>query len=127
MDAACALAMVARELYSNVRVFSFSNKLVEIPPRHGFALRDAIVRSQQHGGTYLGNAVDSLYKLSPERLIVITDEQSHDNVTPPRDCNGYMINVGVYKNGVGYGKWTHIDGFSESVLNYINAYEGLDK
>ena len=25
--------------------------------------------------------------------------------------------------GVGYGKWTHIDGWSESVLEYIRALE----
>ena len=28
-----------------------------------------------------------------------------------------------YKNGVGYGKWTHIDGWSEAVIEYIRALE----
>ena len=28
-----------------------------------------------------------------------------------------------YKNGVGYGKWTHIDGWSDSVIEYIRAAE----
>jgi len=27
-----------------------------------------------------------------------------------------MINVGSYKNGIGYDKWTHIYGFLESVV-----------
>ena len=36
-----------------------------------------------------------------------------------------MINVGSYKNGVGYGNWTHIDGFSEAVIRYIREYEGI--
>lgn len=36
---------------------------------------------------------------------------------------GYVINVASYKNGVGYGKWTHIDGWSESVIEYIRAAE----
>ena len=36
---------------------------------------------------------------------------------------GYMINVASYRNGVGYGKWTHIDGFSESIIDYIREYE----
>ena len=36
---------------------------------------------------------------------------------------GYVINVASYKNGVGYGKWTHIDGWSESVIEYIRALE----
>jgi hypothetical protein len=34
-----------------------------------------------------------------------------------------MINVASYKNGVGYGKWTHIDGWSESVIEYIRTLE----
>ena len=34
-----------------------------------------------------------------------------------------MINVASYKNGVGYGKWTHIDGWSDAVIEYIRALE----
>ncbi len=34
-----------------------------------------------------------------------------------------MINVASNRNGVGYGKWVHFDGFSEHVLRYIAAYE----
>jgi hypothetical protein len=33
------------------------------------------------------------------------------------------INVASYKHGVGYGKWTHIDGWSESVIEYIRTLE----
>ena len=36
---------------------------------------------------------------------------------------GFVINVASYKNGVGYGKWTHIDGWSESAIEYIRALE----
>jgi hypothetical protein len=57
-----------------------------------------------------------------DRLIVITDEQAHDTVPAPK-AKGYVINVASYKNGVGYGKWTHIDGWSESVIEYIRALE----
>ena len=97
--------------------------MVEVPARRGFALRDAIGASQPHNGTYLGNAVEWLNKSERyDRLIVITDEQAHDNVPRPKG-KGYVINVASYKNGVGYGKWTHIDGWSESVLEYIRALE----
>jgi 60 kDa SS-A/Ro ribonucleoprotein len=34
-----------------------------------------------------------------------------------------VINVASYRNGVGYGPWTHIDGWSESVLEYIRELE----
>jgi 60 kDa SS-A/Ro ribonucleoprotein len=92
-----------------------------IPARRGFALRDAIDASQAHSGTYLGKALDGISE-SYERVIVITDEQAHDSVPGPRG-KGYMINVASYKNGVGYGRWTHIDGWSESVVEYIRELE----
>lgn len=146
MDAACGVAMLAREICDRVDVFAFSDKLVQVPARRGFALRDAIVNSQQHSGTPLGLAVKSVYAdttfhacgriypgynnegdyrgqgLNPDRLIVITDEQSRDAVPAPIG-RGYMINVASNKNGVGYGAWTHIDGWSEAVIDYIKEYE----
>jgi uncharacterized protein with von Willebrand factor type A (vWA) domain len=122
-DAAYGLAVLLREIGEKVAVFSFSNSLVEVPARRGFALRDAIDKSQPHSATYLGRAVTELNeKHGYDRLIVITDEQAHDTVPAPRG-KGYVINVASYKNGVGYGKWTHIDGWSESVVEYIRTLE----
>ena len=122
-DAAYGLAVLVREVAEKAAVFSFSDRLVDIPARRGFALRDAIDASQPHSGTLLGNAVESLNKGERyDRLIVITDEQAHDRVPAPKG-KGYVINVASYKNGVGYGKWTHIDGWSESVIEYIRALE----
>ncbi|WP_406694528.1 TROVE domain-containing protein [Singulisphaera sp. Ch08] len=121
IDVACSLAMIGRELFEKLRVFTFSNSLVEVPGRRGFALRDAITRSQPHGGTELGKAV----RLLParDRLIVITDEQSHDSVP---QIKGYLINVASNQNGVGYGQWIHIDGWSDKVLDYIVKYEATN-
>lgn len=125
IDAACGVAMVAREM-GDCRVFTFSAGLVEVPARHGFALRDAIQNSQQHDSTRLGAAVAYLNQnIVCDRLIVITDEQSHDRVSAPTG-KGYMINVASGRNGVGYGAWTHIDGFSEAVLDYIRTTELQD-
>ena len=61
--------------------------------------------------------------LAHDRLIVVTDEQSHDRVPQPVAKRSYMINVGSYRNGVGYGPWTHIDGFSEAVIRFIAEVE----
>jgi hypothetical protein len=123
LDAACGLAMLAREICETVEIWTFSNDFVGVPPRRGFALRDAIVQSQQHGGTYLGNAVNTLNaKVKYDRLIVITDEQAHDNVPDPF-ARGYVINVAAYKNGIGYGKWVHVDGWSEAIISYLMQYE----
>jgi len=122
-DAAYGLAVLLREIGEKVAVFSFSNSLVEVPARRGFALRDAIDASQSHGATYLGKAVDGLNQNERyDRLIVITDEQAHDTVPAPKG-KGYVINVASNKNGVGYGKWTHIDGWSESVVEYVRTLE----
>jgi 60 kDa SS-A/Ro ribonucleoprotein len=123
IDAGCGLAIIMRELCDEVRVYSFSNKIAEIPARRGFALRDAIRQSQPHQGTYLGAAVGFLNGIGFHRTIVITDEQSHDQV-PACKGKGYMINVASYQNGVGYGNsWTHVNGWSEAVLDYIHEFE----
>jgi 60 kDa SS-A/Ro ribonucleoprotein len=122
-DAAYGLAVLLREIAEKVAVYSFSDNLVEVPARRGFALRDAIDVSQRHNSTQLGNAVEKLNGNEKcDRLIVITDEQAHDKVPAPRG-KGYLINVASYKNGVGYGKWMHIDGWSEAVIEYIRALE----
>jgi hypothetical protein len=116
MDAAAALASIVN---GDVRVFTFSEKLVEVPPRRGMAGVDAVIRSQEHSGTYLGAALAEVNKVPHDRLIVITDEQSHDVVGEPKAKHAYMINVASNKNGVGYGRWVHIDGFSEAVIRFV--------
>jgi hypothetical protein len=121
MDAACGLAVLLREVCDAVEVYSFSDKLVRVPSRRGFALRDAIVSSQTHGGTQLGHALSSLRE-AYDRLIVITDEQSHDRGPAPHG-RGYVVNVASARNGVGYGVWIHIDGWSEAVVDYIRSLE----
>jgi hypothetical protein len=88
---------------------------------------DAVIRSQPHHATYLGDAVAQMNRLPHDRLIVITDEQSHDLVGSPVARHAYMINVASAKNGVGYGDWTRIDGFSENALAFIHAHEAGDE
>jgi hypothetical protein len=147
LQTACGLAMLLREICEQVSIFTFSDSLVEIPPRRGFALAEVIQRSQHHSGTPLGAAVKSIYAekgvnilqrcgynrpssgyvgqgLSPDRLIVITDEQSNDQVPDPKG-KGYMINVAPYKTGVGYGPWIHVDGWSEAIIDYIQELENF--
>jgi len=124
-DAAYGLAVLLREIAEKVSVYTFSDALKRVPARRGFALRDALDQSQPHGGTQLGKALDSLDE-KYDRLIVITDEQSHDRVPAPKG-RGYVINVASYRNGVGYGPWTHIDGWSEAVLGYIREMERAEE
>jgi hypothetical protein len=120
-EAACGLAILAREVCEEVEIFTFSNDLKKVPPRRGFALRDAIVNSQPHGATFLGKAAAEIDRKG-DRLIVFTDEQSHDTVADPKG-RGYMVNVASYQHGVGHGAWTRVDGFSEAVIAWIAASE----
>lgn len=120
-DAAYGLAVLLREICRKVSVYTFSNELAEVPPRRGFALRDALDASQSHSGTYLGKALGAIRE-KYDRIIVITDEQAHDRVPGPRNT-GYVVNVASNKNGVGYGAWTHVDGWSEAVVEYIRTFE----
>jgi 60 kDa SS-A/Ro ribonucleoprotein len=126
-DAAAALAIILRETAQNVRVFAFSDTCKEIAPRRGFALRDAIDQSMPSSGTNTGTAVNHVFTHCKEmdRLIIVTDEQSHQKIPPP-GCKGYIINVGTYKNGIGYGDWVTINGWSEAVLDYIRVSEELE-
>lgn len=126
-DAAYGLAILLRELAEKVTIYTFSNRVERVPARRGLALRDALDKSQPHAGTLLGAAVIQIDQVEREyvgydRMVVITDEQAHDAVANPRG-RGYMINVASNRNGVGYGRWTHLDGFSEAVVEYIAELE----
>ncbi len=121
IDAAAALGAI---IHGDIRLFTFSSALVEVPPRRGMAGVDAIVKSQPHSSTALAAAVREINKLPHDRLIVVTDEQATDSkVIDPVAKRAYMINVASARNGIGYGKWMHIDGFSEGVLRWIHAVE----
>ena len=129
-DAAYGLAILLREIAEKVTIYTFSNQAQRVPARRGMALRDALDKSQAHAGTYLGAALKQVEaevragngREGYDRMVVITDEQSHDSVPAPHG-EGYVINVASAKNGVGYGAWTHIDGWSEAVIDYIAELE----
>lgn len=122
-EAAAMLAVLARELCDDVRVFAFATICREVAPRRGFALVDQ-VKGHVGAATYLGAAVKHVYREMPdcERLIVITDEQSADRPPVPKG-KGYIINVGGYAQGIGYGPWVTIDGWSEAVFDFIREFE----
>jgi len=128
-DAAFGLAVLLREVCERVVVYTFSNEAKIVAPRRGFALRDAMAHNQPNGGTYLGQSLAMVESAETyDRIIVITDEQSHDQVDAPSG-RGYVINVASARNGVGYGSgshsWTHIDGWSEAVIEYIREFEAV--
>ncbi len=129
-DAAAALAMLCKEVCDSVEIHTFSDSVVRVAPRTGFALKDALSQSQVHNGTLLGKALSGLRaSTKADRVIVFTDEQSHDTVASPKKYGfdkGYIINVAGYENGVNHSDWTTITGFSEAVIDYIRESEKQD-
>jgi hypothetical protein len=122
-DAAAALAVLLREVCESVEIYSFSNSAVRVAPRRGFALVEAIRDSQSHQGTALQSSINMIKDIT-DRVIVMTDEQSQtETKAPPNNSKGYIINVAAYQNGVNHSKWTTITGFSEAVVDYIQALE----
>lgn len=136
MDTAGALAVLLREICEKVVVIAFSSidygrknskDVAIVPPRRGFALIDAFKDSMVSWGTNTESGIQCAKEQGYDRVIVITDEQSHQQVSGPGDDKlGYFVNVASYRNGIGYGKWIHIDGWSESIVRYIQAIENVD-
>jgi len=127
MDAAAALAILVP---GKSVIYTFSMSCVRVGDVHlrndrGLAEIEPIIRSQGHGGTYLSQALETLRRQGPfHRLVLITDEQASWGDYPAIARHSYCINVGVYKNGIGYGEgWVHINGWSEHVLRFIAEHE----
>lgn len=132
-DAASALAILLKEVCEKIEMWTFSERLVLIPPRAGMALRDAIAK-HPFGGTHLGaclNAYNQNRNETPiDRLIVITDEQTHDTVPLMKlvkQC--YILNISTCQNGIKNtgNQWTTISGFSEASIDFIRECEELDQ
>src|SRR3990167_1275895 len=132
-DAACALAVLLREVCERVAILTFASgdlyqvgdrrqpdHVKAIPPRRGFALRDAM--GTPAGGTNTEDGKQAADTEGYDRLILITDEQSNQALSNPKG-KGYVINVASAKNGIGYVAWTHVDGWSENVVRYITEAE----
>lgn len=138
-DAACGVAMIARELAQGASVYVFSNDAEIVPPRRGFALRDALYRTASWGGTNVWASVRTAFRAEQpngvDRVIIVSDEQTtaldraFGRRTPFEEARApvprsYMINVAAYQNGIGYNNgWTHVDGFSESIFDFLAEAE----
>jgi len=152
VQAAGALAAVARERCESVSIYatagndgSYRHATALVPSRHGMALvekfsKNGFAGELGSGGIFLVQALDWVSERETsgaDRIIVFTDEQDCDRkstictrASKPSEANAfgrranYLINISSNKNGIGYKpNWTHLDGFSEAVLDYIGASE----
>ena len=95
--------------------FFFANPLV-----------NGIAQSQPHGGTYLAGALKMLRTHVPvaDRLIVVTDEQTHDGIVSAWTPRAYLINVAADQPGLDMSQgWTRVSGWSERVVDWIALEE----
>jgi hypothetical protein len=128
IDVAAGLAIIAREMFTDIDIYKFDADVYKLPNRHGFALRDMF---NADGGTEMWGAIKAAGKERHRNLmIVITDEQTSDE-GKISDANAdllVIINVANDENGVGYGKGSvHISGWSENVLDYVQKYAKMEQ
>lgn len=144
LEAAGGLAAIAREMCEQPIIYCTAgddgrrkHATMQIPARRGFALVDYIKGAEVcskigWGGIFIVQCLDHIKaeQKDADRIIVITDEQDCDTSgkSPEKaDTFGkynYLINVASARNGIGYrNKWVHVDGWSDSVLDFLTSYE----
>lgn len=146
LDAACALAILAREICEEVVIYATAGSdynrthaTEQVAPRRGFALRDAIKANRLGGGgIFLLQCMDYIAAKEKnnkvDRVLVFTDEQDtggrgfepHKAQRLAPTGRNYILNVGSYQNGINSGAWETVTGFSEATIDYIQAIEGSD-
>jgi 60 kDa SS-A/Ro ribonucleoprotein len=146
LDAACALAILAREICEEVVIYATAgddsrrtHATAKLPPRRGFALAEYIrkgevTRKLGGGGIFLLQCMDFIAKAEKDnqvdRVIIMSDEQDTGGrgFEPgkakrlTKDKN-YIFNIGSYVNGVNSAEWETVTGFSEATIDYIQARE----
>lgn len=143
LDAAGALAAILRESCDDCRLYATAgddgrmiHATMEVAARRGMGLVDMFTKHAFEskiggGGIFLKQVMDWVGEkegFKAARVIVLTDEQDCDRKANPTTANAfgdrnYLLNVSVEKNGIGYDKWTHIDGWSEACIGYISEIE----
>lgn len=141
-DVASALAVLVREVCEDSTIYATAGNdyrrahaTTTVPNSVGLQLADDIVNMKNkigYGGIFLKQCMDFIADNESntfDRVIVLTDEQDCDTKCNPASAkklgkNNYIINIVTYKNGIGYNSgWTHINGWSERVIDYIYEYE----
>ena len=144
LDAAAALAMMASEMADDVTMYAtagsdaaMQHKTLILPAYRGFAIGgtlQASLHAMGGGGIFLTQAmrhIESDYSgVAPDRVIVITDEQDCDRRLSPASSpllgkRNYLVNIASYQNGINFGNWTQVNGFSEETLRWIAADEAV--
>lgn len=123
-----AAAALAGCINGHTRLVAFGQIAKEIMPLQGLACIKALETAGVGYATNAHLAVELVHRMNPppKRIIVISDEQVTQILPPPKMQNAYVINVASYQNGIGYERYTKIDGFAPATLDYIREIERGD-
>ena len=144
MQAAAALAMMAREICEEVAIYATAGNdsgrkhaTMRIPAHRGFALSQYITGNEVRakiggGGIFMVQVMDYIAEQEKgnkvDRVLVFTDENDVDYGKDPANAKrigktNYIMNVAAHQNGINSKAWETISGFSEAVLDYVRAVE----
>lgn len=121
-----AAAALAGCINGRIRLIAFGTTAKEIQPIQGLGCVTALQGANVGHSTNAHLAVDLANRFPANRIVIITDEQISQSLPSQTFENAYIINVASYKNGIGYDRWTHIDGFSPATVDFIRESEGVD-
>ena len=121
---ASGLAILCKEKFSNTKIYGFTKDLKEDINQNlrGFALSEYLINNTR-GSTKMWNAIREVGKKGHSKVtIVITDEETRDTGVF-EDANSdflFIINVATSaKTLCEHPKFVKINGWSESVIDYI--------
>ncbi len=121
-DAAAALAGC---INGRTRLIAFGHEAKEIAPIQGLGASIALATANVGHSTNAHLAMEIVNRMVPlpDRAIIITDEQATQRLPKPLTKSNYIVNVAPYQNGIGYGQYNTINGFSAATIDYIREIE----
>ncbi len=143
LDAAAALSILVKGLAEECVVYATAGsdasrraKTEQLcNSKTGFALSEAIndsYRQLGYGGIFLKQCVEYAEKDhgKADTLIVISDSQDTSGDDSPKKVVpfgkfNYMMDISCEKHGIGYQKFTVLNGFSEALVDYVVEEEKL--
>jgi len=122
IEAACAIAVMLREIGDTLRCFTFGEALIEVPARRGDALAQAIQNAQPCGSRRFASALTGLATIPCERLIVVTDTPAPSFAARARSLararSFHLIDLTEWRREVGASDW-------DAALAWAGASGGL--
>jgi 60 kDa SS-A/Ro ribonucleoprotein len=143
LDAAAAMAVMAREVCEHVTIWATAgsdwerkHQTAELRAHRGFALAELVTGAARRlggGGIFTRQALEFVKKelggRETTRTLIFSDSQDCDypnsRIPAPFSQYNYIVDVSAHTRGINYdGLWTaEVSGWSERFLPYVAALE----